>query len=292
MGHFLTTTGNPPSCGQCNPGPDEGSFSCVTNGCGPGMDCCLPSDVKEKGAGFMIADSPNPYKILRPEVAYMQFDGAFAPEGGSEPAYNLSTYLGTEYINNQDVTFITSAEGPGVQDVWMTGYLDGECDIDDDGGVDFRARETDCGGKVSYLGGHQYTGKAGTRLFLNALFEADCVTNPNWPEGGGGGDADGDGIPDDQDPFPNDPNRCGDSDGDGCDDCTSGAFDPADDGVDVDGDGLCENGNAGGDAGTGGGGDSGGCGCQASGPGLSVQLLFLLALGALLRGRRRRGSGR
>ena len=49
--------------------------------------------------------------------------------GGSEPACNLSSYLGTKYKNDREVTFITGPSGPGNQDVWMTGYLDGTCDI-------------------------------------------------------------------------------------------------------------------------------------------------------------------
>jgi hypothetical protein len=62
----------------------------------------------------------------------------------------------------------------------MSGYLDGCDDIIRRGG-DRRA----CGGKISYLGGHQYrtdvpltsgSRSQGTRLFLNALFEAECVT--------------------------------------------------------------------------------------------------------------------
>jgi MYXO-CTERM domain-containing protein len=181
MGHFLTTTGNPPPC-PCNPGPGEGSFECVVDGCGPGVNCCLPKDAKEKGAGFLIASSPSPFQILRPEVPYMQFDGFFSPEGGSEPAYNLSTYLGTEYKNDRDVTFITALDGPGKQDVWMTGYLDGACDIDEGPIVRSGLRTgMSCGGKVSYLGGHSYVNKAGQRLFLNALFEADCVTAAGQP---------------------------------------------------------------------------------------------------------------
>jgi len=287
MGHFLTTTGTPPPC-PCNPGPGEGDFTCVADGCGPGQSCCLPSNPKEVGAGFLIADSPSPHKVLRPDVPYMQFDGAFAPEGGSEPAYNLSTYLMTEYKNDRDVTFITAEDGPGVQDVWMTGYLDGECDINDDIVVDLRdGEEESCGGKVSYLGGHSYKGKAGQRLFLNALFEADCVTNPNWPGGGGSGgsdgDSDGDGVSDDDDPFPDDPDRCGDSDDDGCDDCSSGTFDPSNDGEDPDGDGLC--------SGAGADGESGGCGCRLSSAGGTTPLICLLAiLFGLGRRRRRRGS--
>ncbi len=305
MGHFLTTTGSPPSC-PCDPPPGEGDFQCVTDGCGAGVDCCLPKDVKERGSGFLIADTPSPYQILRPDVAYMQFDGDFQGQGGSEPAYNLSTYLMTTYHNDQDVTFITAADGPGVQDVWMTGYLDGECDVDDppvvlstplpgDGPTPTGGQPTYCGGKVSYLGGHSYADKRGQRLFLNALFEADCVTNAAWPDlPGGNGDSDGDTVPDTNDPFPNDPNACGDSDGDTCDDCTSGTFDPANDGPDADGDGVCDAGEPGGDGGDGGddggaadgGGAASGCGCRTSDPGTPWGLL-LLGLVALAFRRRR-----
>ena len=40
-----------------------------------------------------------------------------------------------------------------------------------------------------------------------------------------------------------DPNRCADQDADGCEDCSSGAFDPNQDGLDFDGDGLCDSGD-------------------------------------------------
>ena len=287
MGHFLTTLGNPPPC-PCDPPPGEGEYECVPDGCGPGNDCCLPKEDKEQGAGFLIADSPAPFKVLRPEVAYMQYDGPFAPQGGSEPAYNLSTYLMTEYHNDRDVTFITAEDGPGVQDLWMTGYLDGECDIDDDGGVEFQLPGeedgTYCGGKVSYLGGHSYSGRAGQRLFLNALFEADCVTDPDWPDGGGDGDSDGDGVDDGEDEYPNDPNRCGDYDQDGCDDCSSGTYDPANDGEDADADGLCDDGGADADGGEG---EEGGCGCRSSSGGSAPLAMLALLLVVVFRRRRR-----
>lgn len=300
LGHFLTTTGTPPPC-PCDPPAGEGDFECVPDGCGAGVDCCLPKDVKERGAGFLIADSPSPYQVLRPDVAYVQFDGEFAPQGGSEPAYNLSTYLMTEYHNDRDVTFITAASGPGVQDVWMTGYLDGECDINEDPIVlsvpptPGEEPPTYCGGKVSYLGGHSYAGRAGQRLFLNALFEADCVTNADWPgQTGGDGDTDGDGISDGSDEYPNDPTRCGDFDNDTCDDCTSGTYNPADDGPDADGDGLCDAGDpgpgGGGDGGPGNGAGSagGGCGCRATHGDTPAWALVCASLMAFARRRRRR----
>jgi MYXO-CTERM domain-containing protein len=188
-GHFLTTQGTPPAC-PCT----DADFSCVTGGCA-GKDCCLPKDVKEKGAGFLIAPQPDEktVKVLRPNVPYNQLDGAFGTVGGSEPAYNLSTYLGTKYKNDREVTFITGPSGPGNQDVWMTGYLDGTCDIGCKPGEECFTSTKECstGGKVSYLGGHSYGTKVplsangdsqGARLFLNALFEADCVTSTGQPK--------------------------------------------------------------------------------------------------------------
>lgn len=423
IGHFLTTTGTPPAC-PCTPGPNEGTFQCVVDGCGAGKDCCLPKDVKERGAGFLIAPSPSPFKVLRADVPYMQFDGLFTPEGGSEPAYNLSTYLGTTYKNDRDVTFITALDGPGKQDLWMSGYMDGACDVDPPPVPKLRADnappknfnpDESCGGKVSYLGGHSYTGKAGQRLFLNALFEADCTSAAGQPrmslslqgelivaaqtlpvergyvvsyqnDGSGpaldtvmralnaagglevvdakmgmvsmvGGswdlgsvsglisqpsdpakagsreatlkftqfgdhvlnldigyrvgvsnlssaktytirvllDTDGDGVPDETDPAPNDPAACGDSDMDGCDDCKSGSFDPANDGCEPSG-----SGGNGGNNGTGGSGANGsstdgssdpaGCGCRVvpTNAGSGVLLAFsLLGLGLSRRNRRR-----
>ena len=45
------------------------------------------------------------------------------------------------------------------------------------------------------------------------------------------------------DAAPTDPNVCLDSDADTCDDCSSGSYDPADDGADNDSDGLCDAGD-------------------------------------------------
>ncbi len=411
-GHFLTTQGDPPNC-PCT----DGDYECVTDGCDGGTrDCCLPSNDKELGAGFMIAPQPNSaeLKIYFPEIPYNQMDGFFATVGGSEPAYNLATYIDATYINNMDVTFISGPDGPGEQDLWMTGFMDGVCNIGND---DVNPGQCTFG-KVSYLGGHRYStdvpisnnsDSQGTRLFLNALFEADCVTSVGQPvmqlfwagvervlvqevpaaetftamfanqgqgvaldavlfaavptgseasgfEAGGdlagsevtwdvgaigssGGqpgdpsntgsrwlslrfsdfgeytleatmsyrvgvssmetapalltvqvmlDTDGDKIPDEEDPFPNDAFACGDSDGDGCDDCSvAGTWDPSNDGPDADNDGLCDSGdNDNNNNGLGTADD--GCGCRHGGPtgSLPVILLILGLWGWLVRRRR------
>ncbi|MGE0867392.1 MAG: hypothetical protein AB7P03_02435 [Kofleriaceae bacterium] len=278
-GHFLTTTGTPPSCpgGTCS----DANYECVPNACA-GQACCLPKPgTWQNLPGYEVASQPasEDIQVLRPEVPYNQFDGAFATTMGSEPAYNLSTYLGTTYKNNRQVTLLTGADGPGDQDVWMSGYLDGCNDII------YLApgqRTSNCGGKISYLGGHQYktdvpvtsgSQSQGARLFLNALFEADCVTGGDSSGGGGFGDSDGDGVPDGADADPNDPAVCGDSDGDGCEDCAGGHLDPIND---------CANG--GGSAAPGS--DSGCCDSGSHGPASSAVLSGFIAM-LLWRGRRR-----
>lgn len=56
-------------------------------------------------------------------------------------------------------------------------------------------------------------------------------------------DNDGDGVCAANDADDNDINVCMDTDHDGCDDCSSGTFDPLQDGVDSDGDGYCDSGD-------------------------------------------------
>jgi hypothetical protein len=186
-GHFLTTTGTPPLCpaGTCA----DTNYQCVQSACA-GQACCLPKpQTWQNMPGYEVATQPTTgtVKVLRPEVPYNQLDGEFGTTGGSEPAYNLSTYLGTKYKNDRQVTLLTGPSGPGAEDLWMTGFLDGcgEVILRTTGATP--AAETECAGKVSYLGGHQYqttvpvtsgSQSQGTRLFLNALFEAQCVTGP------------------------------------------------------------------------------------------------------------------
>jgi large repetitive protein len=70
-------------------------------------------------------------------------------------------------------------------------------------------------------------------------------TNGNGICNLGDSDDDGDGVPDTSDIAPTTPTACRDSDGDGCDDCaetgaTVAGGNPANDGTDTDGDGLCD----------------------------------------------------
>jgi hypothetical protein len=67
----------------------------------------------------------------------------------------------------------------------MTGFIDGCGDIIYRTTGEPAAATGSCGGKISYLGGHEFkttvpvtsgSQSQGTRLFLNALFEAQCVT--------------------------------------------------------------------------------------------------------------------
>ncbi len=137
--------------------------------------------------GFIISGDPAPVAFLNQWYPFAQIDGPFATVGGSERSYSLPA---GETYKDADVVMITkSGTTPlvGVSDLWMTGYLDGACSINPVGGGDVCASGV---GKVSYLGGHAYTTTLpissnpttqGTRLFLNSLFEADCVLEENQP---------------------------------------------------------------------------------------------------------------
>ena len=63
-------------------------------------------------------------------------------------------------------------------------------------------------------------------------------------DGANNSDSDGDGVPDDEDSNENNQYQCSDNDSDSCDDCSSGTYDPSNDGWDYDGDGMCDAGDA------------------------------------------------
>ncbi len=142
--------------------------------------------------GFNIAAQPSAVTLLNASYPFVQLDGPFGTVGGSEAAYSLPA--GDTY-HDKDIVMLTGQGSPaGVQDVWMTGYLDGACKIEPPSIV-FGDEEpepacTSSAGKISYLGGHSYETKLpitanpktqGTRLFLNSLFEADCATAEGQP---------------------------------------------------------------------------------------------------------------
>jgi uncharacterized repeat protein (TIGR01451 family)/MYXO-CTERM domain-containing protein len=134
--------------------------------------------------GFLIAPKPTALDFLNADYPFAQLDGPFKTVGGSEPAYSLPS--GNVYKDENIVMLTTRGSPVGVGDLWMTGYLDGQCSIAND------ENRPSCLeiGKVSYLGGHEYDTAVpisahpdtqGARLFLNSLFEAPCATSDGQP---------------------------------------------------------------------------------------------------------------
>lgn len=138
--------------------------------------------VAPSGFVWPAPKQPAAVEYSNSSLPFAQQDGAFATVGGSEPAYALPP--GTTYYDSGIVMVRALGEAPGTRDIWMTGYAGGDCKIGGEGCSSGRL------GKVSYLGGHQYTVKTpmtanktsqGTRLFLNSLYEAGCVTEEGQP---------------------------------------------------------------------------------------------------------------
>ena len=132
----------------------------------------------------------------------------------------------------------------------------GDLDDDNDGVLDVddrspqnprRCRDADADGCddcwVLGLAGGQNNFAPGDKFDVNndgVDTDGDGICN------NGDDDDDGDGVLDDNDSAPLDAAVCADADGDGCDDCAVGAVgaaDPANDGVDTDGDGVCDAGD-------------------------------------------------
>ncbi|HXU01227.1 MAG TPA: DUF11 domain-containing protein [Polyangia bacterium] len=162
-----------------------GHFVTIDNGTGTPTKsvACDTNTVPNNG---LCAKKPTPVlplEFLNSDLPFAQLDGPFKTVGGSEPAYGLapgSTYYDQGIVMIRELNAAGGANGKS--DLWMTGFANftgGVCTISESG-VNCRSR-----GKVSYLGGHQYSIKTpvstngdsqGTRLFLNSLFEAECVT--------------------------------------------------------------------------------------------------------------------
>ncbi len=128
--------------------------------------------------GYLIGPQPAGVDSFSFDQPFTQFDGVFDTTGGSEPSYSIPP--GGSYKAQDTVMLTEHGTPPGTDDVWMTGFLDGKCDLS----AEF-CDPSFAQGKVSVLGGHNYGtnlpesgGQSqGTRLFLNALFEAPCATD-------------------------------------------------------------------------------------------------------------------
>jgi uncharacterized repeat protein (TIGR01451 family) len=162
-----------------------GHFVSTDNGTGTptkSVDCSSTTAPNNGLCAKKPTPSP-PLEFLNSHLPFAQLDGPFAAVGGSEPAYGLAP--GSSYYDDGIVMIReknVAAGMTGKADIWMTGYANfpgGVCEIGSEG--------SEClgRGKVSYLGGHQFgvsvpvstnASTQGTRLFLNSLFEAGCVT--------------------------------------------------------------------------------------------------------------------
>ncbi|MCO6439441.1 MAG: thrombospondin type 3 repeat-containing protein [Phycisphaerae bacterium] len=113
----------------------------------------------------------------------------------------------------------------------------------------FRCRDSDQDGCDDCSSGTVNTANDGTDTDGDGICDvSDPVNTQNCPRAKESNqlDSDGDGVADFCDLAPNSATSCGDSDFDGCDDCSSGSFDPLDDGPDPDGNGLCNTDGGGG----------------------------------------------
>jgi uncharacterized repeat protein (TIGR01451 family) len=133
--------------------------------------------------GFVISTRPTTYEFFNADLPFAQMDGPFVSVGGSEPSYSLPP--GDSYRDGDVVMISGEPPGRGTRDVWMTGFAGGGCSI-----LSESCDPSLPQGKVSYLGGHQYTTTVpisanpqtqGTRLFLNSLFEAPCASDLGQP---------------------------------------------------------------------------------------------------------------
>jgi hypothetical protein len=120
---------------------------------------------------------------------------------------------------------------------------DGSCEIPGDINGDGQINVIDIVMAVDLILGNNYDvvgdiNEDGQLNVLDIVMLVDWVLN-GMPEA----DSDGDGVLDDDDSDPDNPYQCSDHDGDTCDDCSTGHFNPSDDGYDYDGDGQCDAGD-------------------------------------------------
>src|ERR1051326_5929589 len=155
---------------------DDNSGHFVSSDNGTGEPAAAVACGKTPDNGLCVASQPADVSSLQPSLVFAQFDGTFKTIGGSQPAFGLapaSAYFDPNIVMLRSSTSLTK----GTDDIWSTGYAGGSCQLSS------MTTETEaCAavGKVSYLGGHQYTTSIpistnpttqGARLFLQSLFE-------------------------------------------------------------------------------------------------------------------------
>lgn len=122
--------------------------------------------------GLKKSANPGAVEYHHSDDPFSQAAGGYLSPGGSEPSFGLAA--GSTYYDANVVMVNKSGAALGVTDVWMNGYMDGNPLF----------------GKVSYLGGHEYTvalpistnpKTQGVRYFLNSLFEAPCASAEGAP---------------------------------------------------------------------------------------------------------------
>lgn len=125
--------------------------------------------------GLTPKTRPSVVTRLHADYPLAQTDGVFAAASGSPAAYMLHAGSAYKAPGGTMITRLGSAEGEW--DVWGSGFLDGACAPSLD--------LCDAKGKVSYLGGHEYStavpvssspSAQGVRLFLNALLDTPGIS--------------------------------------------------------------------------------------------------------------------
>lgn len=116
-----------------------------------------------------VGSAPSTVYVPVPASPYIQFDGAFLPQGGSEPSWNETTHYAAT-----DILLKGTGSPNGQQEVVFSGFLDGD-----------RTK-----GHALWIGGHQFTtalpmtahpGSQGARVILNGLLASPCSTAGTQP---------------------------------------------------------------------------------------------------------------
>jgi hypothetical protein len=202
--------------------------------CGAYIYCSLSGEIPEN-----ISDLTE-IEVLRLEVNY--FDGEI-PESVCElENVNFNDYLSFDFSYNQLCPPYPDCVPDDAVEYMDTSECEPECNLGD----------VNCDGTINVIDivmvvdfilndNYDVVGDVNEDGQLNVI---DIVILVDWVLNGmPDADSDGDGVIDDEDSDPDNPYQCSDHDGDTCDDCSTGHYNPSDDGYDYDGDGQCDAGD-------------------------------------------------